>query len=109
MHLDHRHGDALDRIMNGNRRVGERPCVQQHCQRTARTGFVQPIDDMAFVVGLADIEREAQRRRLRFQPLGNIVQRVMALDMRFAAAQQVQVGAVQHHHEWLVGHHPSKP
>jgi acetoin utilization deacetylase AcuC-like enzyme len=28
---------------------------------------------------------------------------------RLALTEQVQVGAVQHHHEWLVGHHPSKP
>ena len=57
--------------------------------------LVQPVDQMALMVGLAHVDREAERPRLVLEPAGDVVERVGAVDFRLAQAQQVEVGAVE--------------
>ena len=57
--------------------------------------LVQPIDQMAFMVGLAEINVKAQCLRLIVQPSGNIVQRVGPVNLWLSCPQQVEVGSVK--------------
>ena len=50
---------------------------------------MQPINQMAFMIGLADIHRHAQRLRLILKLTGNIVERVRPINIRFPRAEQV--------------------
>ena len=58
--------------------------------------LVQPVDQMPFMVGLPEINLRPGFARLVIEHRGNIVERVMAVNLRLAGAQQVQIGAVQY-------------
>ena len=47
------------------------------------------------MVRLADVDGDAQFLRAAGQAGGDVVERVMAVDLGLAAAEQVEVGAVQ--------------
>ena len=66
--------------------------------------LVQPVDQMAFVVGLADLDLDPELPRPVLEPAGNLVERVGAVDFRLAGAEQVEVGAVQHIDDGWRGH-----
>lgn len=73
--------------------------VEDDGQNAARTGFVQPINEVAFVVGLAQIDFEPHVGGLILQRGGDAVERVMAIYFRFTTAKQVEVGAIEHENE----------
>jgi sulfur carrier protein len=58
---------------------------------------------MAFMIGLAKIYVKAQRPRLIIQAPGYIIQRVSAIDLRLARAEQVEVWAVEDKDNLSVG------
>ncbi len=95
MHLDNRHCDRFDRIVQRDRGMGVSPRVQQHRLRTRAMRLVQPIDQMAFMVGLAKINVKTLRLRLIVQPSGNIIERVGAVNLWLPRAEQIEVGSVE--------------
>jgi hypothetical protein len=71
------------------------PGVKQHGLCPNAAGLMQPINQMPFMVGLAKIDIKIQCLRLIVQAARDIVQRVSAVNLRFARAEQVEVRAVQ--------------
>src|SRR6185369_3905957 len=59
VNLDYRHSDRLYGVMERNRRVRETSWIHDHGLDPARIGLVQPIDKMAFMVGLPHVDRQA--------------------------------------------------
>ena len=54
MHLDHRRGDRLDRVEQGDGCVGQCAGVEDDRLRLVSRSFVQPVDQMALMVALAN-------------------------------------------------------
>ena len=95
MDFDHRRADRLDCIVERDAGVGEGAGVEQHGLGADRLRFVKPINEMAFVVGLAQINLEAQFARAIFEHAGKVIQRGRAVDLRLACSEQVEIGAVE--------------
>ena len=64
--------------------------------RALGMGFLQPVDQMAFMVGLAEIDLHMGAIGRILHPPGNVVQRVIAVNVRLARAEHVEIGSVQH-------------
>src|SRR5690348_6141052 len=58
--------------------------------------FLDPADQLALMVGLAEIDRQAQRLGALVAGLLDIAQRAAAVDRRLPAAQHVQVWPVEY-------------
>src|SRR5690606_10103288 len=63
--------------------------------RAAPGRLVQPVDQMALMVRLAHVDPDAQRLRLVLQPRRDVVERVPAVNLRLARAEQVEVGPIE--------------
>jgi thiazole synthase len=96
MHLDHRCGDRLDRVEQGDRCMGQGAGVDDHRMGLIGRGFVQPVDQMAFMIALPNIDVETQRLRMVFNLSGDFVERLRTIYFGFAHAQQVEIGSVQY-------------
>lgn len=96
MHFDNRIADRLDRVEQSERCMGQRAGVEDHRMRTFRSRFVQPVDQMAFVVALANVDGEAERLRMVFNLAGDFVERFRTIDFGLAHSEQVEVGSVQY-------------
>jgi hypothetical protein len=95
MHLDHWHCDRFDRIVQRNRRVCVGPRIEQNRLRAHRMRLVQPINQMALMVGLAEINVETQGLRLIVQPTGDIVKRIGPVNLWLARAQKIEIRSVE--------------
>ena len=65
-------------------------------RRAARA--LHPVDQGALAVGLAEIDRQVERRRVRRAGRLDVGERLGAIDLRLARAEQVEIGAVQDEH-----------
>ena len=63
MDLDHRHRDRLDRVVERDRGVGEAAGVEDHRLGALGLRLVQPVDQMALMVGLAHVDLEPELAR----------------------------------------------
>ncbi len=96
MHFDNRSADRLDRIEQGERAMGQCPGVEDDRMGIFRSRFVQPVDQMAFMIALADFDVEAQRLRMVFDLSGDFVERFRTVDFGLAHAQEIEIGSVQY-------------
>lgn len=102
VNLDHWHLDRLDRIEQRDRGVGIGRRVQQHRASFLPVGVMQPVDQLAFVIGLVKTDRQPQLFGLLRQHLLDIGERLVPVDLRLALAEEVKVRAVED--EYGVGH-----
>src|SRR5690606_28049954 len=103
MNLDHRHLDRLDRVVDRDRGVGIAARIEKHGFRAGDIGLVQPVDEYAFMVRLAAFERKAELFRLRLEAGVNVIERLMAVNLGLARAEQVEIGAGEDVDDGLVG------
>jgi len=61
-------------------------------------GFVQLVDEVAFVVRLKALDGGAARPSLFGDERVDLGQRHAPVDLRLARAEQIEVRAMQHHH-----------
>src|SRR4029077_20991034 len=57
--------------------------------------FLNPIDDLAFVIGLAKYHRKPVMLRGRAAEFFDVGQRGAAVELRLPAAEQIEIGSVQ--------------
>ena len=95
MDLDERPLDGEQRVAQRDARVGQAAGVDD---RDVEVAEVQPIDQRALVVRLEEGDREAELRGLRRDPGMDLVERLVAVDLGLAGADQVEVRALQHEH-----------
>jgi thiazole synthase len=95
MNFKHRNVDRLDGIEDRNRCMCEACRVQQHGFRALGLRFVQPVDQMAFVVRLPEIDIGACCAGQVIQSSGDIVKRIAAIDFRLSCSQQIEIRAIQ--------------
>ena len=94
MHLDDRPFEGVQRIEDGDRRVGEGGGIDDDAGG-ALAGAVNPVDDLVFAIALMKLDRKpkfaADAAAVRF----DVGQRLAAVDLRLALAEQIEIGAVQ--------------
>ena len=99
VHLHHREGrNAAHRVAERHRGVGERPRVEHHAEQVGVVGRgLQPIDEHSLVVALqvVDVQHTGVAAA---QLVDDIRERRVAVDLRFAAAEKIEVGPVEHQH-----------
>jgi hypothetical protein len=103
MHFDYGHSDRFDRVVQRNRCVRIGTGVQQHRLRAHSMRLVQPIDQMALMVGLAEIDVKTERLRLIVQPSGDIVERIGPINLRLSRAEQIEIGPIEDEDDGAIG------
>jgi thiazole synthase len=99
MNLEDRHLYCFDCVQYRNRCVCEAGGVQQYRFRAHRLRFMQPVDEMPFMIGLSKIDICSDFARLIIKPTCDIIERVAAINVRLARSQQIEVGAVQNEYD----------
>src|SRR6185437_705468 len=61
-------------------------------------GFVQPVDQLRFGIGLAEIDLEAVALGALDAALLDVGQCLLAVDIGLADAEQIEIGSVQNQH-----------
>ena len=90
----HRALGRLQRIEQRDRRVRIGAGIE-HDARRAITRLVHPLDQLAFVIGLSEVGRDTEARRVRLHDPPHIVQRRRAVDGRLALSEHVEVGSIE--------------
>ena len=85
---------AAEGVADGDAGVGVGTGVDDDAAGIA-AGGVDALDDGAFAVALEVLQGDAQRLCLRLQPGDGVIQCLSAQNLRFAQAEQVEVGAVE--------------
>ena len=99
VHLHHREWrNAAHRVAERHRGVGESPRVEHHAEQVRFVGRdLQAIDEHPLVVALqmVDVQHPVVAAA---QFVDDIRQRRATVDLRFAAAEKIEVGPVEHQH-----------
>jgi hypothetical protein len=95
VHFEHRHGDCLDGVEDRYRRMRIACRVQQYGLRALGLSLMEPIDQMTFVVRLAEIDIGAVCSGYIIQPSRNIVKRVTAVNLGLSRSKQIKIRAIQ--------------
>src|SRR6185312_17479546 len=95
MHLDNRQVGGLERVVHRDRGVRQSAGVENDPIRSLAR-LLDPVDELALVIGLAEIDGEVERRGPRDAALLDIGQRIVAVSRRFPHAEQVEVRAVKY-------------
>ncbi|KAG0939376.1 hypothetical protein G6F31_015314 [Rhizopus arrhizus] len=93
--LDERHGHRRQRIAQGDRGVGEGGRVDQDESGSVVARGLHAVHQYMLGIGLKAFHGVPGGGRLRGQRLVDVGQRGVAVDLRLAGAEQVEVGAVQ--------------
>lgn len=95
--MDFDNGDLyrFDRVVERDGGVGVGAGIQKHRFRALGLCLMQPVDQMAFMVGLAKIDLQPQFLRLVIEAPGDIVERIGPVNFRFAHTEQVEIGAIE--------------
>ena len=95
MHLDHRQLGRPQRIQQSHRCVRVGAAINDDGSGALRR-LLDPIDQFAFRVALPEIDAEAEAFGLSRTQSLDVGERLAAVDFRLAAAQHIQVGAVEY-------------
>ncbi len=93
MDFDGGQGDGFQRVQYGDGRVGVGGRIDDDAVEFAQC-LLNPIDENALVVGLADIDDEAELRRGLLDEGDERGVVLLAIDIRFADAKHVEIWAV---------------
>ena len=93
MDFDGGQGDSFERVQYSDGRVGVGGWIDDDAVEFAQC-LLNPIDKNAFVVGLADIDGEAERRRGLLDEGDERGVVLLAVDIRFADAKHIEIRAV---------------
>ena len=91
--LDDRRFDARYGVGQGDAGVGEGPGVEDDAV-VSKADLVELIDQLALVVALEVLQRHVVLYELALEVDHEILKGVLAVDLRLALAEQVEVGAV---------------
>ncbi len=95
MDLHGRNGDRRQGISQRDAGMGQTAGIDENPGNTSVASGVNPIDQLAFVVGLKGIYSDPQFPRQKVQALVHILQRVPAIDFGFTGTEQIEIGTMQ--------------
>lgn len=93
--FDHRDLDGANGVVQGDRRMGIGTGVDGDAGGGV-AGFMNSVDQIAFMVGLAEIDGKTQLLAFGLAERLDIGKRLAAIDTGLAFAECVQIGAVEH-------------
>ncbi len=97
--LQQRNACALDRIHQSNAGMCISPSIEdQACQLILGmqlTCFVDPVNQLTFMIALVKAQRQAMTVCLLLAQLLHIGQRLRAVNRRFTCTQQIEIGAIE--------------
>jgi hypothetical protein len=94
VHLDHREGHGLDAVVQRDAVLGESARVDDGARRVVDV-LLHEVEQRAFVIRLEDHQLAFHLARERLQLLVDLREGGAAVDVRLAAAEEVQIGSVQ--------------
>ena len=94
VHLDRGEVDRGQSVLKGPAVVGQGPGVY-HQAIDPGTGLVDPVDQLAFVVRLKCLDLQPQLGSPGADPILELGQGGVSIDMGLAHAEQVEVGAIE--------------
>src|SRR5882672_6795552 len=83
--------DGADGVVNGDRGVAVGPRIDDDGGSLV-TGFLDPVDEIALMVRLAEIDLKPECRAGLPAIVGNRGKRLAAIDARLALAERVEIG-----------------
>lgn len=92
--LDHRQVGAAQRVVDRDRGMGIGAGIDDDAGRAAAR-LLDPVDELALVIRLAEVDGEAQQSGPLVAGFLDIAQGFAAIESRLAHAEQVEVGAVE--------------
>ena len=93
MDFDGGQGDSFQRIQNGDGRMGIGGRIDDDAVELAKS-LLNPIDENAFVIGLADIDGKAELRRGLLDKGDECGIVLFAVDIRFTDAKHIEIWTV---------------
>src|SRR5262249_29941861 len=93
--LDDRHPGGDHGVVDGERVVAERPGIQDHAV-SGVAGVLEPVDDLALEVALAEVDLETQVLGQSTAHILKVVDGLVAVDVGLPFAEQVEIGTVEH-------------
>src|SRR5471032_2786551 len=100
MHLDDRQSRRSQRVQNGDRAVRIGAGVDDDSVG-ALPRLVDPVDEQALVVGLTKLDRHRERLGALQTSLLDVGQGLVAIDLRLAQAEQVEIRSVEDQDRWI--------
>src|SRR6516225_7252978 len=94
VNFDDRLLDRLQRVEKSDRGVAVGAGID-HDAGKAGARFLYPVDQLTFMIALPAIGLQPQLAGMSAAGCLDIRQRVMAIDLRLAGSQQIEVGAVE--------------
>lgn len=94
VNLDHRPLKGIERIEDGHRSVGEGPGIDDYARGLA-AGFMNPVDQLIFPIALGKKQRVTGGFGDTAAVGLDIRERLVAVDLRLALAEQIEVWAVE--------------
>src|SRR5580700_6076797 len=107
--LNQRQAGTLDGVVQSHRRMRERPGIEHRADRLPgfdrRSRFLDPVDQLALVIRLLEVDVKAQRGRRVGAQLLDISQRSRPVHLRLPGAQKIQIRPIQNEY----GRHEALP
>src|SRR5580658_380038 len=94
VHLDDWAGEGVQRVEDGDRGMGEGGGIDDDARR-ALAGAMYEVDDLVFAIALMELDRKPQLFADAAAVGFNVGQRFMAVNLRLALAEQIEIGTVQ--------------
>jgi hypothetical protein len=95
MQFDNGDRQRPDRVVHRDRRVAVCARIDRHPDSLV-AGLLQPVDKVTFVIGLPELQLETEIARLLAAVGLDIGERLCTVDARFALAQRIEIGSVDH-------------
>ena len=102
--LDHRPVEGLERVKDGDGGMGEGGRIDDDA-RGGVPRLVDPVDQLALVVGLPEVDDQPVRGGGRDAQCLDVGEGGGAVDLRLSLAEEVEVGSVEHEDRAVV--HPA--
>src|SRR5277367_2056664 len=94
MHLDDRPRERVKRVEDGDRGVGEGGGIDDDAGG-ALAGGVNEVDDLVFAIALMELDLKPELLADAAAVRLDVGQRLAAVDLRLALAEQIEIGSVQ--------------
>src|SRR5208282_5662073 len=94
VHFDDGPFESMERVEDGDRRVGEGSRIDDDAGR-ASPRFVDPVDDLVLAIALMELDLEPELAADAPAIRLDLGEHLAAVNLRLALAEQVEIGTVQ--------------